>query len=182
MKKAPVDLMIEQWTQERPDLDSSSLGVLARISRLARVAEDNARRILNKHDLSDAEFHLLAAIRTSPSPPSPRNLLDQLMVTSGGLTNRIDRLERAGLVERAANPEDRRGVLLQLSARGREVVDRVTTEYLANQNSVLDAALDSREREQLATLLRKLLASLSAASADGRDIAARTAPGPAAHA
>lgn len=162
MKKAPVDLMIEQWTQERPDLDSSSLGVLARISRLARVAEDNARRILSRHALSDAEFHLLAAIRTSPAPPSPRNLLDQLMVTSGGLTNRIDRLEQAGLVERAANPEDRRGVLLRLSDRGRELVDLVTTEYLANQNAILDGALGLDEREQLAVLLRKLLATLAA--------------------
>ena len=182
MKKAPVDLMIEQWTLLRPDLDSSSLGVLARISRLARVAEDNARQVLDRHDLSDAEFHLLAAIRTSPSAPSPRNLLDQLMVTSGGLTNRIDRLERAGLVERAANPEDRRGVLLKLSAHGREVVDRVTTEYLANQNAVLDEALDHEERERLASLLRKLLASLSAASHASEAAREAPAPAPAGHA
>jgi len=164
MKKAPVDLMIQQWMLERPDLDASSLGVLARISRLARVAEEDAQRVLGGHHLSDSEFQLLAAIRTSPAPPSPRMLLDQLMVTSGGLTNQIDRLERAGLVARVANPEDRRGVLLELTSEGRTVVDRVTTEYLANQNAILDEALDAEQRELLASLLRKLLASLSARS------------------
>lgn len=164
MKKAPVDLMIEQWMLERPDLDASSLGVLARISRLARVAEEDAQQVLGGHHLSDAEFQLLAAIRTSPGRPSPRTLLDQLMVTSGGLTNQIDRLERAGLVARVANPEDRRGVLLELTSAGRTVVDRVTTEYLANQNAILDEALNAEERVLLASLLRKLLASLSARS------------------
>lgn len=161
MKKAPVDLMIEQWAERRPDLDSSSLGVLARISRLAHVAEDNAEQVLRRHQLRDAEFQLLAAIRTSPEPPSPRDLLDMLMVTSGGLTNRIDRLEGAGLVERVANPQDRRGVLLRLTRKGLKLVDRVTTEYLAHQNAVLDEALDAEERALLASLLRKLLASLS---------------------
>ena len=161
MKKGAVDLMIEQWTRERPDLDSSSLGVLARVSRLARVAEENANKVLNQFGLSDVEFHLLAAIRTTPDyRPSPRDLLGPLMVSSAGLTNRIDRLEKAGLVERLANPNDRRGVLLQLTERGREVVDRVTTDYLANQNRILDEALDEGEREALSQLLRKLLRSL----------------------
>lgn len=162
MKKGPVDLMIEQWARERPDLDSSSLGVLARVSRLARVAGANADRVLSRFGLSDVEFHLLAAIRTAPDyRPAPRDLLGPLMVTSGGLTGRIDRLERAGLIRRVANPRDRRGVLLELTDRGREVVDRVTTEYLANQNAVLDEALTTAERETLAALLRKLLVSLA---------------------
>ena len=153
--------MIEQWTQRHPDLDSSSLGVLARISRLAHVADENAARILKVFNLTDAEFQLLAAIRTSPFTPSPRDLLDQLMVTSGGLTNRIDRLERAGFVERLANPQDRRGILLSLTDRGRALVDRVTSKYLANQHTILDQALDAKERKLLASLLRRLLESLS---------------------
>ncbi len=162
MKKGPVDLMIEQWAHERPDLDSSSLGVLARITRLARVAEENASSVLDQYGLSDVEFQLLAAIRTAPdSHPAPRDLLDPLMVTSGGLTNRIDRLETAGFVKRIANPSDRRGVLLSLTESGRERIDQVTTAYLENQNRVLDDALAKGERDILATLLRKLLASLS---------------------
>jgi DNA-binding MarR family transcriptional regulator len=167
MKTGPVDVMIDQWANERPDLDSSSLGVLARISRLARVAEENADKVLNRFDLSGVEFHLLAAIRTAPDHrPSPRDLLGPLMVSSGGLTNRIDRLEKANLVERIANPEDRRGVLLQLTEKGRGVVDKVTTEYLANQNQVLDDALAEGERETLSRLLRKLLASMVEAGGD----------------
>ena len=162
MKTGPIDLMIEHWGRERPDLDSSSLGVLARVSRLARTAEENAALLLHRFNLSEVEFLLLAAIRTAPDQrPAPRDLLDTLMVTSGGLTNRIDRLEADGLVERTANPEDRRGIRLQLTDAGRELVDEVTTEYVTNQNRVLDAALQDEERLVLARLLRKLLASLA---------------------
>jgi DNA-binding MarR family transcriptional regulator len=154
--------MIEKWSHERPDLDSSSLAVLARISRLARVAEDNADKTLSQFGLSSVEFHLLAAIRTTPGHhPSPRDLLGPLMVSSGGLTNRIDRLEKMGLVERVAHPRDRRGVLLQLSPKGRELVDRVSTVYLASQHEALDQALSASEREQLGELLRKLLNSMA---------------------
>jgi len=174
MKKGPVDLMIEQWAKERPELDSSSLGVLARISRLARIAEENADTVLTAFGLSDSEFHLLAAIRTAPDyPPSPRDLLEALMVSSPGLTNRIDRLEKAGLVERLANPQDRRGVLLQLTGKGLEVVDRVTTKYLANQNQILDEALAEGERETLSLLLRKLLGSLADTQEQSRPAPAR---------
>ena len=162
MKTGPIDLMIEHWGRERPDLDSSSLGVLARVSRLARAAEENAALLLHRFNLSEVEFLLLAAIRTAPDQrPAPRDLLDTLMVTSGGLTNRIDRLEAGGLVERTANPEDRRGIRLQLTDAGRELVDEVTTEYVTNQNRVLDAALQDEERLVLARLLRKLLASIA---------------------
>jgi DNA-binding MarR family transcriptional regulator len=154
--------MIEQWSHERPDLDSSSLAVLARISRLARVAEDNADKTLSQFGLSSVEFHLLAAIRTTPGHhPSPRDLLGPLMVSSGGLTNRIDRLEKMGLVERVDNPRDRRGVLLRLSPKGRELVDRVTSVYLANQHEALDQVLTASERDQLGELLRKLLDSMA---------------------
>ena len=163
MKKGSVDLMIEQWARERPELDTSSLGVLARVSRLAKVAEENAEAILRQFGLSEVEFLLLAAIRTTPDQhPAPRDLLGLLMVTSGGLTNRIDRLEKIGLVERIANPGDRRGILLQLTDAGRELVDRVTTAYVENQNTVLDTALDKDERAMLATLLNKLLSWLVA--------------------
>ena len=171
MKKGPVDLMIEHWTKERPELDSSSLGVLARVSRLARVAEENADKVLSQFGLSDSEFHLLAAIRTAPGDhPSPRDLLESLMVSSPGLTNQIDRLEKAGLVERLANPQDRRGVLLRLTSKGLEMVNRVTTMYLENQNQILDEALAEGERETLSLLLRKLLGSLVDAQEQSRPV------------
>ena len=95
------------------------------------------------------------------------------MVSSPGLTNRIDRLEKAGLVERLANPQDRRGVLLQLTGKGLEVVDRVTTKYLANQNQILDEALAEGERETLSLRLRKLLGSLADTQEQSRPAPAR---------
>ncbi|MDE2906937.1 MAG: MarR family transcriptional regulator [Acidobacteriota bacterium] len=162
MKKGAIDLMMQHWARERPDLNVSSLAVLARVSRLARVAEENAQAMLSDFDLTEVEFLLLAAIRTAPDQhPSPRDLLDSLMVTSSGLTNRIDRLEGAGLVQRAANPTDRRGIRIQLTDQGRELVDRVTTAYVEHQNQVLDEALQPDERDTLAHLLRKLLNSLT---------------------
>lgn len=165
-----IDMMMERWASQRPDLDVSSLAVLARVSRLAHVAEENAEAVLSRFGLSEVEFLLLAAIRTSPEQhPSPRDLLDSLMVTSSGLTNRIDRLEAAGLVGRAAHPTDRRGVRIELTDEGRKLVDQVTTAYLENQNQVLDDALQPDERESLARLLRKLLASLTGDDAVGAE-------------
>ena len=170
--------MIEHWTRERPDLDSSSLGVLARVSRLARVAEANAGAVLSQFGVSEVEFLLLAAIRTAPDQqPAPRDLLNSLMVTSGGLTNRADRLESLGLVERIANPADRRGILLQLTESGRELVNRVTTAYVENQKMILGAALDDQERATLASLLQKLLSSL-VRNEEQRATAKRAAPRP----
>ena len=167
-----IDMMMERWASQRPDLDVSSLAVLARVSRLAHVVEENAEAVLSRFGLSEVEFLLLAAIRTSPEQdPSPRDLLDSLMVTSSGLTNRIDRLEAAGLVERAAHPTDRRGVRIELTDEGRKLVDEVTTAYLENQNQVLDDALQPDERESLARLLRKLLASLTGDGAVGAESA-----------
>ena len=160
-----MDVMIERWERERPDLDSSSLAVVARVTRLARAIDDDAAAALREFNLSEVEFQLLAAIRTAPEcRASPRTLLQPLMVTSGGLTNRIDRLESAGWVVRAPNPDDRRGVFLELTASGRELVDRVTAAYLRNQGELLREALTEQERTTLAPLLNKLLDSLSARS------------------
>ena len=163
MERGPVDVMIERWERERPDLDASSLDVIARVTRLARAVDEDAAAALREFNLSDVEFQLLAAIRTAPDcRAAPRALLQPLMVTSGGLTNRIDRLESAGWVARAPNPVDRRGVFVELTTSGRELVDRVTSAYLENQGALLREALTDGERTMLGTLLRKLLDSLSA--------------------
>ena len=163
MERGPVDIMIERWAREHPDLDASSLGIIARLTRLARAIDEDAAAALHEYHLTDVEFQLLAAIRTAPDGrAAPRTLLQPLMVTSGGLTNRIDRLESAGLVVRAPNPDDRRGVFLELTREGRELIDRVTAAYLQNQDELLREALTERERTRLAPLLRKLLDSLSA--------------------
>ncbi len=162
MERGPVDVMIERWARERPDLDASSLAIVARVTRLARAIDEDAAATLREFNLSDVEFQLLAAIRTAPDcRAAPRTLLQPLMVTSGGLTNRIDRLEAAGWTVRAPNPADRRGVFLELTPSGRDLVDRVTAAYLENQRELLREALTDEERTRLAPLLRKLLDSLS---------------------
>ena len=171
MERGPVDVMIERWARERPDLDASSLAIVARVTRLARAIDEDAAALLREFNLSDVEFQLLAAIRTAPDcRAAPRTLLQPLMVTSGGLTNRIDRLEAAGWIVRAPNPEDRRGVFLELTPDGRDLVDRVTAAYLENQREVLREALTDGERAKLAPLLRKLLDSLSVRNAKRKPV------------
>ncbi len=163
MERGPVDVMIERWEREHPDLDASSLAIIARLTRLARAIAEDAAASLHEFNLTEVEFELLAAVRTAPDcRAAPRTLLQPLMVTSGGLTNRIDRLEAAGWIVRAPNPDDRRGVFLELTPSGRELVDRVTAAYLHNQRELLREALTDGERNRLAPLLRKLLDSLSA--------------------
>jgi DNA-binding MarR family transcriptional regulator len=176
MEPSPVDVMIERWKRERPDLDASSLQIIARVTRLARAIDEDAAAALREFNLSEVEFQLLAAIRTAPDcRAAPRTLLQPLMVTSGGLTNRIDRLEEAGWIVRAPNPDDRRGVFLELTPSGRELVDRVTAAYLRNQRELLREALTDGERTRLAPLLRKLLDSLSERNAKRRPV---TGPAP----
>lgn len=171
MERGPVDVMIERWARERPDLDASSLAIVARVTRLARAIDEDAAATLREFNLTDVEFQLLAAIRTAPDcRAAPRTLLQPLMVTSGGLTNRIDRLEAAGWIVRAPNPEDRRGVFLELTPDGRDLVDRVTAAYLENQRELLREALTDGERTRLAPLLRKLLDSLSVRNAKRKPV------------
>ena len=177
MERGPVDVMIERWERERPDLDASSLAIIARLTHLARAIDEDAAAALREFNLSDVEFQLLAAIRTAPDcRTAPRTLLQPLMVTSGGLTNRIDRLESSGWVLRAPNPDDRRGVFLELTASGRDLVDRVTAAYLQNQGDLLREALTDGERATLAPLLNKLLDSLSARNTERRPIAQTARP------
>ena len=171
MECGPVDVMIERWERERPDLDTSSLAIIARVTRLARAIDEDAATALRAFNLSEVEFQLLAAIRTAPDcRAAPHALLQPLMVTSGGLTNRIDRLEAAGWVVRAPNPDDRRGVFLELTDSGRELVDRVTAAYLRNQGELLREALTAGELATLAPLLHKLLDSLSVRNTERKPV------------
>jgi DNA-binding MarR family transcriptional regulator len=152
-----VDRIIEQWRRERPELDHSPIGVVGRISRLARELEQRLEPVYREHGLEPGWHDVLATLRRSGPPYElrPSELTGTLMLTSSGTTKRLDRLERAGLVERAPDPRDRRGVLIRLTAKGREVIDATTDAHLANERRLL-AALSAAEREQLADLLRRL--------------------------
>ena len=156
-----VDAIIEQWRRERPDLDPSPIGVIGRISRLARELEARLEPVYREHGLEPGWHDVLATLRRSGPPFAlrPSDLTGTLMLTSSGTTKRLDKLEEAGLIARGPDPNDRRAVLITLTPRGKDLIDGVTAAHLANEASLLKG-LSVAEQEDLAALLRKLLLSL----------------------
>jgi DNA-binding MarR family transcriptional regulator len=153
-----VDHLVEQWRTARPDLDVSPMGVIARISRLSRILERQIEEVYGAYGLNQAQFGVLAALRRA-GPPfclSPTALYNSLLISSGAMTNRLDRLTAAGLVRRVPDPSDGRSMLVALTPRGRRLIDRVVTIHYENEHRLL-ASLAPRERQQLSTILRKLL-------------------------
>jgi len=152
-----VDVLVEAWRRERPDLDVAPLGVLSRVSRLARHLDLARREAFAAHDLEPWEFDVLAALRREGAPYtlSPGRLLQVTLVTSGTMTNRIDRLAAKGLVARVPDPNDGRGVQVVLTDAGRGRVDDALTDLLAHERDIL-SALPADDREELADLLRRL--------------------------
>ncbi len=152
-----VDRIVDAWTRARPDLDFSPLHVLSRVARLSRHL-DRARRIaFAASDLDSWEFDVLSALRRAGAPYqlSPKLLLQQTLVSSGTMTNRIDRLVDRGLVERGTDPNDGRGILVMMTPIGRERVDRAISQLLVSEAELLDG-LSVGDQERLAILLRKL--------------------------
>ncbi|WP_026124465.1 MarR family winged helix-turn-helix transcriptional regulator [Nocardiopsis baichengensis] len=156
-----VDGLVEAWRAERPDLDVAPLQVLSRVSRLARHLDRARRAVFTDHGLEPWEFDVLAELRRSGSPYelSPGRLLRATLVTSGTMTNRIDRLAAAGLVRRRPDPADKRGVLVRLTDEGRERVDAALEALLGYEESILEP-MPPQERRALAALLRSLLSPL----------------------
>jgi DNA-binding MarR family transcriptional regulator len=152
-----VDLILEQWQRERPDLDSSAIGVVGRISRLARELEQRLEPVYREHGLEPGWHDVLATLRRTGPPyrMRPTELTSASMLTSSGTTKRLDRLEQAGLIARAPDPDDRRGTLISLTAAGRELIDALTDAHLENERRLL-GALSETDRRRLADLLRKL--------------------------
>lgn len=158
MEPDEVDRICAAWQRERPDLDVAPLQVLSRVTRLARHLDLARRQAFAQHDLETWEFDVLTALRRTGEPYalSPGQLASETLVTSGTMTNRIDRLEARHLVDRAPDPSDRRGVRVVLTDRGRTVVDNALSDLLAREHAVL-AGLADAEREELAGLLRSLV-------------------------
>jgi DNA-binding MarR family transcriptional regulator len=159
-----VDDLVAAWRAQRPDLDVEPLQVLSRISRLARHLNIARRAAFADHGLETWEFDVLSALRRQ-GPPfqlTPGALLRATLVTSGTMTNRIDRLATAGLVRREPDPRDKRGVLVTLTGRGREQVDAALADLLGRERALL-VDLDGAERRHLADLMRVLLAPFDAA-------------------
>ncbi|MEH6378149.1 MarR family transcriptional regulator [Streptomyces sp. KLMMK] len=156
-----VDRVLEQWAVQRPDLDVSPMAVLGRLKRLARLVDVETGRTFNAHGLDPASFDVLATLRRSAAPHrlTPAELMRSSMVTSGAITQRLDRLEARGLVSRRPSASDGRSVVVELTDEGRALVDETLPDHLATSEGLL-AALTEEEREALAAGLRKLLESL----------------------
>ena len=154
-----VDRIVAQWADERPDLDTTAMAVFGRIYRLAKVGGDEVERAYAAFGIGRPEFDVLATLRRSGAPYqlSPGALAGSMMLSSGGTTARLDRLEKAGLVERSPSPADRRGVLVRLTDRGREIIDEAVGAGLAEQQRLLSHMSPAHVRE-LARLLREALA------------------------
>jgi DNA-binding MarR family transcriptional regulator len=163
MLRDEVDDLVAAWQSQRPDLDIEPLQVLSRVSRLAKHLDIARRSAFAAHSLESWEFDVLSALRRA-GPPfqlTPRALLRATLVTSGTMTNRIDRLAARGLVRREPDPRDRRGVLVTLTEQGKEVVDAALADLLDSERKLL-AGLNADQRDQLASLLRILLVPFDA--------------------
>lgn len=153
-----VDRITAAWARVRPDLDVAPLEVLSRVSRLAHHLDRARASTFEGHDLERWEFDVLAALRRHgpPHAMTPSQLLPQTLVTSGTMTNRIDRLEARGLVSRSSDPSDRRLVVVELTEAGRGLVDAAMAALLEREESFLEG-LPRRDRDRLADLLRVLV-------------------------
>ncbi|MGX1309444.1 DNA-binding MarR family transcriptional regulator [Amorphus suaedae] len=158
-----VDRILAQWQAERPELDVAPMGTMGRLNRLTLHLSQEVERVIAEHGLTPASFDVLATLRRSGPPYAltPSALVEWTMVTSGTMTNRIDRLERAGMVTRTRNPEDGRGFVVGLTEDGFRLIDAAVTAHAANQHRLL-AALSADERADLDRLLAKWLAAFEA--------------------
>lgn len=156
-----LDSIVEQWRRERPDLDTDALGTLGRLFRAAQLADAALAEPMRRYGLEQGWFDLLAALRRTGSPfeLNPTALRRATMLSSGGMTKRLDRLEEAGLIERHPDPADRRGTLVRLTRKGRTLIDKAVETHGANEKRILEA-LGTGEQRQLDRLLRALLAEL----------------------
>ena len=157
-----ADVTVKQWARERPDLRSLPMAIFGRLSEAAeRVMREHMNPLFAEVGLQSGEFDVLATLRRSGEPYmlSPTRLYEATMISSGGMTDRLDRLERAGLVERRPDPKDRRGKLIALTNAGRRLIDETIGRHVANEERLL-ATLTRSEQETLDKLLSKLIAGL----------------------
>ncbi|MGY1744332.1 MarR family winged helix-turn-helix transcriptional regulator [Blastococcus sp. SYSU D00695] len=162
-----VDAILDQWAVERPDLETEAMAVFGRIYRAARVAGDAQERFHARHGITRADFDVLATLRRAGGDAglSPGRLTAEMMLSSGGMTSRLDRLERAGHVARTPDPADRRALVVRLTDSGRALIDEAVTTGLAQQQRML-ADLPAGRLARIADDLRDLLASVERHAAE----------------
>jgi DNA-binding MarR family transcriptional regulator len=156
-----VDELLDEWRQQRPDLDCSPMGVIGRISRASRLLEQGVNAYFAQHGVESWEFDVLATLRRSGKPyqRTMGELVAAAMISSAAATNRVDRLVAKGLVDREADPDNRRRVLVRLTPAGLRLVNRLVAGHVDNERHLL-AQMPPRQLPELANLLRALLVSL----------------------
>jgi DNA-binding MarR family transcriptional regulator len=162
-----LDRILDQWRRERPDLDCSPMGIIGRISQLQREVYLAQRATFARHALDVPSFDVLAALRRAGPPYqlTPTALMRTALVTSGAITQRLDRLEERGLITRERSRDDGRAVVVSLTDAGREALDAALPDHLDTERKLLDGLSDD-DREQLAGLLRRFLVSLGRVPSD----------------
>ena len=153
--------ILAQWATERPDLDTTPMAVVGRLSRAARRLDVELAKTFAAHDLDAASFDVLATLRRSGEPfaLAPKQLSDAAMITTGAVTQRLDKLEQRGMVRRSQRPGDGRGVLVHLTASGRRAIDAALPDHLHTEQRLL-SALTARQQRDLANLLTVLLTGI----------------------
>lgn len=157
-----IQRLVEQWRPERPDLDLEAMATIARLLTLGRLLEGMTGELAAEHGLQPPEGDILFTLRRSGPPYrlSPSAISESLLVSSGTLTSRLDRLERKGLVKRVPHPEDRRSVEVELTPKTLKLVDEVVTVHVRNEARVLET-LSERERAALDRSASKLIARIT---------------------
>ena len=157
MQQDQLDEIVAQWARQRPAVDVSGMEIIGRIGRLNKVVRPQLDIVFARHDLESWEFDVLATLLRTGEPHrlTPGELLDSMMITSGAMTNRIDRLERRGFVERMKNPDDLRQVLVTLTPEGMRTVDAALVDHAENEKTIV-SVLSAKQQEKLIKLLRTL--------------------------
>lgn len=159
-----VDDILAQWNRERPDLDVAPMGLIGRLNRVSQHLGREMEKTFSAHGLNYGSFDVLATLRRAGPPYSlsPGDLLATMMITSGTMTNRIDQLEKAGMVERRLNPDDRRSFIVSLTDKGFATIDAAVTDHVATQTRIVEM-LSTQERAALDALLSKFLVGFESA-------------------
>lgn len=155
---SPVDGMVEQWREQRPDIDPWPIAVVGRVMRLSRFWDAELKALLADHGLESGEFDVLSTLRRigAPHELTASAFVKTCLVTSGAITNRIDRMEAKGLVERTRDTTDRRSVRIRLTRTGLELIDRVLPAHIANEKRLIQQ-LSAPDQRALVDLLTQLL-------------------------
>lgn len=156
-----VDRVLDEWRVQWPELDTAPSGIVLRLRRLAAHFERETDQLLGQFGLADGGFAVLSALRRAGPPYrlSPTELYRRLSLSSGAMTNRLDRLERAGYIQRHPDPNDRRAITASLTEQGKDLVERVAPLHLAREREML-STLPPRDQQTLLDLLTRLLGAV----------------------